>query len=350
MPLPQLQRLICDRRLGLLQATLFTLALMASPPLTAGQSPGQPASYGDGMGRFAEEMAGRHGLDPGHVRSLLDRGIYRQQIIDAMERPYEAKPWHRYRRLFLTPERVTGGLAFWRDNAEILARAEETYGVAPELIVAILGVETNYGRRLGDHRALDALTTLGFSYPKRADFFRGELEQLLLLSLEGQVDVAAATGSYAGALGKPQFIPSSYRAYAVDFDGDGKRDLWGSNADVIGSVANYLRRHGWEPGAPVALLARVSASAPPQHGVAEKKPVAPNTTLDRLRSAGVDWQEPIGGDTPATLVRLDGPEDEYWVALQNFYVITRYNHSNLYAMAAYQLSQEIRRRYREGTE
>jgi membrane-bound lytic murein transglycosylase B len=311
--------------------------------------PGQPASYGAGLARFAEEMVQRHGVALERVRSLLDRGIYRQEIIDAMERPYEAKPWHRYRRLFLTPERITGGIAFWRDNAAILARAEEAYGVAPELIVAILGVETNYGRRLGDHRALDALTTLGFSYPKRADFFRGELEQLLLLSLEGQVDAAGAVGSYAGALGKPQFIPSSYRAYAVDFDGDGKRDLWGSNADVIGSMANYFSRHGWQRGAPVAFRARVPSVPPRDLGVAGKKPVAPNTTVDWLRSAGVEWQEPVGGDTPATLVRLDGPEDEYWVALQNFYVITRYNHSNLYAMAAHQLSQEIKGRYREGT-
>lgn len=348
MPFLQPQQPIHDPQLGLLRAPLLSLALLICSPLTAGQPPGQPTSYGDGRVRFAAEMAERHGLDIGHVRLLLDRGIYRQEIIDAMERPYEAKPWHRYRRLFLTPERISGGLAFWRENAEILARAEETYGVAPEIIVAILGVETNYGARLGEHRALDALTTLGFSYPKRADFFRSELEQLLLLSLEGQVDAAAATGSYAGALGKPQFIPSSYRAYAVDFDGDGKRDLWGSNADVIGSVANYFRRHGWVPASPVALRARVPGSAPAQHGVAEKTPVAPNTTLDRLRSAGVDWQEPIGGDIPATLVRLDGSEDEYWVALQNFYVITRYNHSNLYALAAYQLSQEIKGRYRQG--
>jgi membrane-bound lytic murein transglycosylase B len=324
---------------------LSVLALLTWHPLTLAQNTGSPASYEAELARFASEMAEKHGFDPGQLRPLLDGATYRQEIIDAMERPYEAKPWHRYRRLFLSPERITGGVTFWRDNAAILARAEKTYGVAPEIIVAILGVETSYGARLGDHLALDALTTLGFSYPKRAVFFRGELEQLLLLGRDGQVDAAGAVGSYAGALGKPQFIPSSYRAYSVDFDGDGKRDLWGSNADVIGSVANYFHRHGWQRGAPVAFRAKVPGVPPRDLGVADKKPVAPNTTADRLRSAGVEWREPAGGDTPATLVRLDGPEEEYWVALRNFYVITRYNHSNLYAMAVYQLSQEIKDRY-----
>ncbi len=337
-------------------SSLFTLTLLAWSPLTApqlaaepaGQPKAPPASYEAGRALFAGEMVQRHGFDAERIGSLLERGSYRQEIIDAMERPYESKPWHRYRRLFLTPERISGGLAFWRENASLLAQAQATYGVPPEIVVAILGVETSYGARLGDHRAIDALTTLGFAYPKRADFFRGELEQLLLLGLEGQVDAAGAVGSYAGALGKPQFIPSSYRSYAVDFDGDGKRDLWGSNADVIGSVANYFSQHGWRRGEPVAFRVKVPGAPPPDLEVAEKKPVSPNTTVDRLRSAGIEWQDRVGGDAPATLVRLDGQGDEYWVALQNFYVITRYNHSNLYAMAAYQLSQEIKARYGDG--
>jgi membrane-bound lytic murein transglycosylase B len=327
---------------------LFTLALLAGPPLSAGQSTGWPVSYGAGLASFAGDMVHKHGFDPEGVRALLARATYRQAIIDAMERPYEAKPWHRYRRHFLTPERISGGVAFWRENAAILERAQEIYGVPPEIIVAIVGVETSYGARLGDHRALDALTTLGFSYPKRADFFRGELEQLLLLNREGQVDAGAVVGSYAGALGKPQFIPSSYRAYAVDFDGDGKRDLWGSDADVIGSVANYLSSHDWRRDEPVAVQARVAGALPEVIGVAEKRPVAPSITLDRLRSVGVECQECVGGDALTTLVRLEAPEDEYWIAFQNFYVITRYNHSNLYAMAAYQLSREIKGRYRGG--
>lgn len=322
---------------------ILALLVLLSP--LAGLAAGQPASYESGRAHFAAEMAAKHGFDAQRIRSLLERGAYRQEIIDAMERPYEAKPWHRYRRLFLTPERIERGVSFWRSHPEILARAQAIYGVPPEVIVAIIGVETSYGARLGEHRAMDALTTLGFSYPKRAEFFRGELEQLLLLNREGQVDALGAVGSYAGALGKPQFIPSSYRAYAVDFDGDGRRDLWGSDADVIGSVANYFARHGWRRDAPVAFRARVAGTLPRDLGVAEKQPVVPATRADRLRAVGVEWQEPVGADEPVSLLRLAGPEDEYWVALHNFYVITRYNHSNLYAMAVHQLSQEIKSRF-----
>jgi len=323
----------------------LTLALMGWSHLVSGQ----PASYERERERFAGEMAERHGLEVERVRALLGHAAYRQKIIDAMERPYESMPWHRYRGLFLTPERIAGGVAFWRRNAEILSRAERTYGVPPEVIVAILGIETSYGARLGNHRAIDALTTLGFSYPQRADFFRGELEQLLLLNLEDQVDALGAMGSYAGALGKPQFIPSSYRTYAVDFDGDGKRDLWSCDADVVGSVANYLARHGWRRDEPIAFRARVSRALPSDLGVAEKKPLAPNTTVGDLRAAGVEWQGIVDGKVAAALLRLDGVEDEHWIALENFYVITRYNHSNLYAMAAFQLSQAIKDRFRGGS-
>lgn len=340
------QSKIPNRNLGSLSrwASVFTLALLSAGSLAAGP----PPSYESERARFTREMAEKHGFEPDRVRAVLDRATYRQAVIDAMERPYEAKPWHRYRRLFLTPERIEGGVAFWRQNEETLARATATFGVPPEIIVSILGVETTYGSYLGSYRAIDALTTLGFSYPKRAEFFRGELEQLLLLDREGQVEAPEAFGSYAGALGKPQFIPSSYRAFAVDFDGDGKRDLWSSNADVIGSVANYLLSHGWVRGGRIACRAGVPSTLPADIEVAEKNPAAPNVTVDDLRSIGVDCPEPADGEAGATLVRLDGMEDEYWVALQNFYVITRYNHSNLYAMAAYQLSRAIRERFASG--
>lgn len=327
------------------RAGLLTLALLASPALAGGQ----PASYERERDRFAREWVDRNGLDAEYVRGLLDRATYRQEVIDAMERPSEAKPWYRYRRLFLTPERIAGGAAFWRQNADILARAEARYGVSAELIVAILGVETSYGARLGDHSALDALTTLGFSYPKRAEFFRRELEQLLLLAREGQLDALAARGSYAGALGKPQFIPSSYRAYAVDFDGDGRRDLWGSNADVVASVANYLNRHGWMPDEPIAFRASVLGPLPSELSVAEKRPMEPNASVARLRAAGVVCPGGVDDQTPVTLMRLDGEEDEYWVTFRNFFVITRYNQSNLYAMATYQLGQAIKDRYSDGS-
>lgn len=333
-----------DHDLPLHRALLVALTLLTLPPFASGQ----PASYERERDRFAGEMVERHGFDVGYVRGLLDRAVYRQGVIDAMERPYEAQPWHRYRRLFLTPERIAGGLAFWRDNADVLARAQATFGVPAELIVAILGVETSYGARLGDHRALDALTTLGFSYPKRAEFFRGELEQLLLLARDEGLDTLGARGSYAGALGMPQFIPSSYRAYALDFDNDGRSDLWRSNADVVGSVANYLSRHGWLRDGPIAIRAAVAQDLPSDLVVAEKRPMEPEMSLDRLRAAGVEWPGVVDAQALATLMRLDGEENEYWVTFQNFYVITRYNRSNLYAMAAYQLSQAIKDRYGDG--
>jgi membrane-bound lytic murein transglycosylase B len=301
-------------------------------------------------------MVSRHGFDPDAIGALLAQARYRQVIVDAMERPYESMPWHRYRKIFLTQERLAAGLAFWRANADALDRARTVYGVSPEVVVAIVGVETSYGEQVGDHRVLDALTTLGFAYPKRGAFFRGELESFLLLQREEGLDPVLTKGSYAGALGKPQFIPSSYRAFAVDFDGDGRRDLWGSDADTIGSVANYFRAHGWRAGEPVALRATLKAAVVDDVlagvPVADKSPVAPNTTAGQLRAAGVEWLESaqvrLDASLPATLIELDGEKTEYWVGLANFYAITRYNHSNLYAMAVHQLSLEIRARHSEG--
>lgn len=309
-----------------------------------------PPLYREAARAFVAEMAAKHGFDPVALARLMDRARYRQDIIDAMRRPYEGKPWSAYRPIFLTPERIAGGLAFWQANAELLRRAEQDYGVPPEVIVAILGVETSYGDNLGKHRVIDALSTLGFAYPPRADFFRGELESFLLLARDEAIDAARATGSYAGAMGKPQFIPTSYRAYAVDFDGDGRRDLWRSDADVIGSVASYLRHHGWRAGAPVAVPATLTpeARAAVESGgvpVAQKEPVEPGTPAGQWAAIGVSTAELLDPGAPAALVRLDGPADEYWLGLDNFYAITRYNHSNLYAMAVYQLGREIKALY-----
>jgi membrane-bound lytic murein transglycosylase B len=238
---------------------------------------------------------------------------------------------------------------YWRRHGAALERAAARYGVGPEILVAILGVETSYGEQLGGYLALDALTTLGFSYPKRAGFFQDELKSLLLLAREGSVDPLKARGSYAGALGKPQFIPSSYRDYAVDFDGDGRRDLWGSDADILGSVANYFVRHGWRPGEPIAVPVRFPGG--PAQGVpvglklAGREPQVPNLTAAELRGLGAEIETDLAPDTGLALIRLDGPDggccDEYWAGLANFYAITRYNRSNLYAMAVYQLSREI---------
>ncbi|EXJ17234.1 lytic murein transglycosylase B [Imhoffiella purpurea] len=308
----------------------------------ASSSAAAPDDYRTGSERFIADISARQGFDADALRRLLARASYRQSIVDAMRRPYEGKPWRDYRTLFLTPDRIREGVRFWQNNAETLERAESTYGVKPEIIVAIIGIETNYGANLGSYPILDALTTLGFAYPPRADFFRAELEEFLLLTREEDIDPLTATGSYAGAMGKPQFIASSYRDYAVDFDGDGKRDLWNSDPDVIGSVANYFSRHGWRAGESTAHRTRLADEPPVALTIAEKRPLAPNLTAGALRDAGFDWNVNLPADTRVTLMRLDGDGDEYWIGLANFYVITRYNHSNLYAMAVHQLSEAIR--------
>lgn len=305
----------------------------------------EPASYRAGIERFTPEMVRKHGFDRSELTALLGQADYSREVMRAIRRPYEAKPWYKYRPIFLTDRRIRGGVAFWRQNRELLERAQAVYGVPPRIVTAIIGIETNYGGNLGRHRVIDALSTLGFSYPKRADFFRKELEEFLLLVREESIDALTLKGSYAGAVGLPQFIPSSYRAYAVDFDGDGQRNLQESTADAIGSVGNYLARHGWRPGEPVALAARLTGGAPRGITPAGKKPVKPAIRLDRLAAAGVVVDERLPKATRATLIRLEAPEPEYWLGLENFYVITRYNHSNLYAMAVYQLSRALQTAY-----
>ena len=248
-----------------------------------------------------------------------------------------------YRKIFLTKSRIDGGVAFWEQNVDTLTDAQAELGVDPQIIVAIIGVETRYGGNTGRHRVIDALSTLAFDYPPRSTFFTGELEQFLLLAREENIDLLKTTGSYAGAMGYGQFIPSSYRQYAIDFDKDGKRDLWNSPRDIIGSVANYFRAHGWESGQPVATRAEVSGDSYPAMLELGYKP---NTVLDALRHEGITPQQQMPDALTAALIQFDqqdGPE--YWLGFNNFYVITRYNHSPLYAMAVYQLSEEIRAAY-----
>lgn len=300
-----------------------------------------PSSYDAERERFVAEMVGRHDFDAAELTALMASARYQQSIVDAMNRPYEEKSWGTYRRLFVTPERIAGGRRFLVEHKALLDQAEAAYGVPAEVIVAIIGIETNYGQTLGPHRVLDALTTLGFSYPRRAAFFRKELEQFLLLARDEQLDPATVRGSYAGAVGRPQFIPSSYRAYAVDFDGDGRRDLWASDADVIGSVGGYLAQHGWQRGEPIASPAELSRAPGAGIPVGGKRPVVPEVRVEELVAAGVKPATALDPDALAALIELDNSGREYWVTLQNFYAITRYNHSNLYALAALQLSEAI---------
>ncbi len=300
-----------------------------------------PASYHSERERFVAEMVEDHGFEPAELATLMAGARYQQSIIDAMNRPYEAKPWGLYRALFVTPERIAGGQRFLVEHRALLRQAEAAYGVPAEVITAIIGIETNYGATLGSHRVLDALSTLGFAYPRRSDFFRKELEEFLLLVREEAVDPVRARGSYAGAVGKPQFIPSSYRAYAVDFDGDGQRDLWQSDADVIGSVAAYLAQHGWQRGQPIASAATLRAPIQPGVEIGGKRPLVPRLTVAQLEAAGVEPVEALDPSARAALIELDRDGPEYWLTLDNFYAITRYNHSNLYALAAVELSRAI---------
>ncbi len=310
--------------------------------LTHGTAGAEPFDLSDPkVSDFLDTMVSEHGLERERVEALLAEARHQQSIIDAITRPAEAMPWHRYRPIFLGEERIAEGAEFWQNHEALIDRIADEYGVSQAIIVAIIGVETRYGQHRGRHRVLDALATLAFDYPPRADFFGRELAQFMLLIEEEELDPLEIRGSYAGAMGVPQFISSSYRHYAVDGDGDGRRDLMNNTADAVASVANYFRAHRWRDGEPVVSAASLAHDADVSELVNRGR--QPYTTVGELRAAGVQTDLTLDDDKPATLMELEGPDGkEYWVGLHNFYVITRYNHSPLYALAVYQLSEEIR--------
>jgi membrane-bound lytic murein transglycosylase B len=288
---------------------------------------------------FIREMVRKHRLDGQDLNRLFQQVTIQDKILDAITHPAEAKPWHVYRKIFLTETRIQGGLSFWDRNRAALVSARNRYGVPPEMVIAIIGIETNYGQNAGHYRVIDALSTLAFDYPQRARFFRSELADFLLLCREERIDPALPRGSYAGAMGMPQFMPSSYRRYAADLDGDRRRDIWGNAADAIASVANYFSVHGWQSREPIAVPASVRGNG--FHALLNKD-LRPSHLIAELRKLGVEPRTPVPDRTRAKLLELGeetGPS--YWLTLQNFYVISRYNHSPLYAMAAYQLSREL---------
>jgi membrane-bound lytic murein transglycosylase B len=297
---------------------------------------------------YITELARDHAFDEAELLDLFSEAERKESIRKAMSRPAEKTlKWYEYRQIFVKEPRISQGLVFWEDNAATLARAEAEFGVPPEYVVAIIGVETRYGRIVGSFRVVDALATLAFDYPtdtgrSRADFFRRELTEFLLLAREENKDPLSLNGSYAGAMGYGQFIPSSFRAYAVDFDGDGLRDIWTNETDAIGSVANYFSVHGWQPGQPTVELAALS----PEADLASLDALA-NSTLEPEQSVASLAALGLGlGDLDpqqsAALFRMALENDvEYWVGLQNFYVITRYNRSRLYSLAVHQLAQLI---------
>jgi len=289
---------------------------------------------------FISKMVRNHGFEELELKRIFNKTKFQPGIIKAISRPGTSKPWYEYHPVFINPRRIAKGVDFWKKNAKTLERASKKFGVPEEIITAIIGVETYYGKQTGRHRVLDALTTLAFNYPKRADFFRDELEQYLLLVREQDKGMFNIKGSYAGAIGIPQFMPSSYRNYAVDFDNDGKIDLSGNTADSIGSVANYLIAHGWEVGSPVATRAKVSDSS--RHETL-KMELMPLYTTRKMKEFGITPLIYIPDDRKATLIKLNGKSHmEYWLGFINFYVITRYNRSTHYAMSVLLLSKEIR--------
>jgi membrane-bound lytic murein transglycosylase B len=292
---------------------------------------------------FIEEMTAKHGFDAETLSSTLGQAEIKQSILDAIARPAEKRlTWTKYRNIFIKPARISGGVDFIKANKKALDDAHDKYGVPPEIITAIIGVETLYGKHTGGYRVLDALTTLGFHYPPRSKFFRSELSNFLQLTRDEGINPTEPTGSYAGAMGKPQFIPSSYRHYAIDFDNDGKRDIWNNNVDVIGSVANYFSRHGWRKDHPVTVQAK--KVTPESHDNFINAGMKPSIMLGKLDDAGIEYQGDFNSAQNVSLVELKLDQgEEYWIGMHNFYVITRYNHSNMYAMAVYQLSQEIRK-------
>lgn len=294
---------------------------------------------------FIEEMVRDHGFEPEPLQQWLSQAEKRQNILDAIARPAErTKTWKEYRPIFIVPARIDNGVKFWRENQAALSRAEREFGVPAEYIVAIIGVETNYGRNTGSHRVIDALTTLAFDYPPRAPFFRKELQNYFLLTREQKQDPLKFKGSYAGAMGYGQFMPSSYRAYAVDFDGDGFTDIWNNVTDAVGSVANYFKQHGWQTGAPVVSRLRPeNDDSQASNGFTFNEINPPTVTVAEWKKRGYQPISELPQDAKALIMKLDGQHgEEYWLGLQNFYVITRYNRSHMYSMAVHQLSQLIK--------
>lgn len=294
--------------------------------------------------QFIDKMVNKHGFDRQQLQEILSQAKRLDSVLRLMDNQApttSVKPpsgpngaWLRYRKKFITPDNVQNGVVFWNQYEDALNRAWQVYGVPPEIIVGIIGVETRWGRVMGKTRILDALATLSFNYPRRAEYFSGELETFLLMARDEQDDPLNLKGSFAGAMGYGQFMPSSYKQYAVDFSGDGHINLW-DPVDVIGSVANYFKAHGWVKGDQVAVMANGQAPGLP-NGFKTKY------SISQLAAAGLTPQQPLGNHQQASLLRLDvGTGYQYWYGLPNFYTITRYNHSTHYAMAVWQLGQAV---------
>ncbi len=291
---------------------------------------------------FIDEMVAEHAFERDALAAVLASARVKPSIIEKISKPAEKKlTWGEYRRIFITRERINAGRSFWLENREMLERIHQETGVSVEMIVGIIGVETYYGRITGKDRVIDALATLAFDYPPRSKFFRKELGEFLVLAREEEIDATEPLGSYAGAMGRPQFMPSSFRAYAVDATGDGKRDIWNNWADVAGSVANYFIEHGWRSGEEVTAQATLSNRW--DGPVPEpKNTLKASETVESLSNKGVVFATDLCADSKGELLTYEGKDGtEHWVGFHNFFVITKYNRSVMYALAAHQLGQAI---------
>ena len=323
---------------GMLKISLTMALLLAICPLAMAAD-----SYGDHPKAklFIDKMVSEHGFERAYLQGLMSNAIRKQSILDAIARPAEkTMAWKDYRKIFVTKKRIAQGKVFMQEYADTLARAEREFGVPVEIISSIIGVETSYGRNKGSYRVLDSLATLGFDYEPRSKFFSKQLGEYLLLVKEQKFDPKQVKGSYAGAMGYGQFIPSSYRHYAIDFDGDGVADIVNNPVDAIGSVANYFKAHGWRPNE--MITTKITVADNYKADIANQK-LKPQLTVADLQQQGYQPVVEVDGSAKATVMLLKGAEgDEFWLGLQNFYVITRYNHSKLYAMAVYQLSEKLK--------
>lgn len=333
-----------DRMSGWLRTSAI-IGLLVGVNSSFVQAAGPYTSEHSAVAPFVEEMRVEYGFDPEHVRRLLANAERKEAILAAISRPAErVRPWHEYRKIFITDKRIADGVAFWNEHAETLARAEEVYGVEPEIILAIIGVETSYGGNKGSYRVIDALTTLGFDYPPRADFFRKQLKSYLVLTREQQMDPLELKGSYAGAMGFPQFIPSSYQAYAVDFDDDGVVDIWNNPVDAIGSAANYFAEHRWAHGEDVAIPAKVSGDRYAK-GLTIERGLEAKISVKELKKLGWKPEQKLDKSLEVMAFEFDaGEHKEYWLGLNNLHVITRYNRSVMYAMVVHQLAELIKQK------
>jgi membrane-bound lytic murein transglycosylase B len=326
-----------------LKHTFAALLLAAASCLTHAATPTTGFAGNPEVIDFARDLELREGFNAEQLLEQFAQIRPNAKVLDLIKPPASPlqRSWERYRPRFLNERRINWGVQFWQENQVALARARATYGVPEEIIVAIIGVETEYGRNMGSFRVLEALATLAFYYPRRADFFRTELEQFLLLARENGMNPLDVRGSFAGAIGIPQFMPGSQRRYAVDFDGDRKIDLYGSVDDAIGSVGRFLEQHGWQAGQAIAVPARTRGE--PERSLIEAG-IQPTLKVADLAQQGIT----ASADPQAVVTLVDlvspGRPTEYWLGFDNFYVITRYNRSSFYAMSVFQLAEEIRAR------